>query len=137
MARIQGGVKFTSYINQVLKDMDRKEKGNRSKASALYRDEIKNTLAAHANLRDLREQKRKAKGKGGIPGPPGMETGTLYLNIDKYDGKGASYAGAMAPAYHMHLLEFGTKKSPAYPVVGPTGVKISPQLIVILSEPIA
>lgn len=133
--------KFTSYIDDVLKDMDRAEKGNRAKASTRYRDAIKDELAAHAQLSLHRETERKLRKRGAarnvIDGPPGMATGTMYLAIDKYDGSKASYAGAMAPAFHMHLLEFGTVKSPAYPVIRPTGEKIAGELINILSQPIA
>jgi hypothetical protein len=70
-----------------------------------------------------------------------MATATLYLSIDKHDGRLASYAGAMAPGYHAHLLEFGHKDVngkhvPAYPFIVPAFEKASPEIIRIVSKEI-
>lgn len=137
---------FTSYINEVFKDMDKIEKQHRAKASKLAQDTIKTELAAAASLHDLRLQARKSGAGGHIDGPPGMLTGTLYVNIDKYDGRQKSYAGAMYPAAHAHLLEFGhfVKSkigaiigwSRPCPFVEPAFEKIAGQIEDILSDSI-
>lgn len=130
-----GGAEFKSYINDVLKEMDKSEKNHRREAAKFAAEALRTGLAESARLHDMRIDARKLGAK--IPGRPGMGYGHLYMGIDYYNGARAAYAGVFAPAHHAHLLEFGTKKSPAYPFMVRTFVEISDKLKQILSATIA
>ena len=117
-------VRMDSFINDVLKDMDKAEFKGRQRGSSLVKRKMIAKLKNSADNWGAREVARRRFRKTGnrevVPGPPGTYKGDLLKGIDKKDGKRASYVGAMAPAYHAHLLEFGTENSPPYPFVFPT-----------------
>lgn len=115
------GVKFTSFINPVLKDMDKAELAGRRRASSLVKRAMVKKLKESADNWGKREIARRRFRKTGnreiVQGPPGTFKGNLLKGTDKVDGKRKSYVGAMAPAYHAYLLEFGTEHMPAYPYI--------------------
>jgi HK97 gp10 family phage protein len=92
------GIKMNgrSFINSVIRDMEKAEEKLLDKAAAYLRDKLK----------------AKVKNKGvSVPGnPPGKQSGDLIKGIKfvRADSGASRLVGFGKPASHAHLLEFGT-----------------------------
>jgi len=133
--------KFKSYLDEFEKELIKSNRSKMNRASGAVKREMLKDLEANAGKWGEREIARRRSRQTGtkqiVQGPPGTFTGNLKKGIDRYvnkTGTGA-YVGAMAPAYHMHLLEFGTKNMPAYPLIAPAFERKESQIKQILSEP--
>lgn len=89
-------VKYQSYVKSVFKDIEKAEKEVVKAASIHVRDKIKEKLT--------KSDMPSAAGQ-----PPHIKSGNLRKGI-KYQilDRDTAVVGAGSPAYHAHLLEFGT-----------------------------
>jgi hypothetical protein len=93
-------VRLESYIKDVIRDIGKPEKKARSKAAQHLVKKMKEKV-----------NDQYFKGYHSIPGePPGKITGDLQKGIGSKDinSKHKTLVGVGPPAYHAHLLEFGT-----------------------------
>ena len=103
--------KMTSknIIADVIKDLDKTE--------------LKRRTEAAQHLVRVMKAKVNKRGKSVSGGPPSRVTGDLFRGIVYKNLEHVTYAGLGPPAYHGHLLEFGTKerKTKKGPGSGPRG----------------
>ncbi|MBN1604620.1 MAG: HK97 gp10 family phage protein [Chitinispirillaceae bacterium] len=128
--------KFTSYLKDVQRDLDKGEKRNRKKAAAHLVSKLKENLS-----------KEYPAGTASPPGAaPGLVSGDYKKGIGSKDIGNATLVGVGPPAYHAHLLEFGTEdrftkdgtfrgRVEPRPVVYPTFEAEADEVKKILSEP--
>lgn len=96
-----------NLLKEVKKEIDKGAKRQRSAAASFVAKQIRKKIS------DV-----WFKGEHSAPGEaPGMVTGNLRKGVYTYNGKGSSFAGTHAPAYHVYLLEFGTKNMKPRPFV--------------------
>lgn len=95
--------KCTSFIKDAVKEIYREDKSLRGKAAQLVKERIK----AKIN-----------KTQPSLPGePPGKVTGNLLKGLSTENKKTVALVGFKAPAHHAMLLELGTKKMRARPML--------------------
>jgi HK97 gp10 family phage protein len=100
--------KFTSSLEKVFKDIASVDARLLTNAANHVRDKMKAKLS--------RTEKS-------LPGQaPGISSGNLKKGVKTVKSKDGqtAWVGAMAPAFHSMLLEFGTKKMRPRPFLAPT-----------------
>ena len=111
--------KLTSYTDSVMKDLQKGERDLRRKAGVHVRGKVR----AKIN-----------KTTPSIPGePPGKVTGNLLKGLATKTHPSTTLVGFKPPAYHARMLEFGTSKMAARPVLFPTFAEEAPTIKRILS----
>lgn len=134
--------KYTSYLAEIEKEMQNINRKKMARVGGVVQREMTKTLKDSADNWGKREVARRRTRQTGtksvVEGPPGTFKGDLQKGIDKHVelGGNAVYVGAMAPAFHAHLLEFGTATAPAYPFINPAFLKTESKCKQILSEPL-
>ena len=85
--------KYVSYVDDIMTQMEKSEFKLRKKAARHVRNKMR----------------RKVNGMGeSSPGqPPSKLSGNLRKGVKDSNGREASFVGAMSPAFHGHLVEFG------------------------------
>jgi len=92
-----------NYTKQVMKDLEKADKDLRGKAGRHVRSRIR----AKIN-----------KEQPSLPGqPPGKVTGNLLKGLAVKNGTPSTLVGFKAPGYHARMLEFGTLRMAARPVL--------------------
>ncbi|NIP32953.1 hypothetical protein GWN91_05890 [Candidatus Saccharibacteria bacterium] len=116
--------KYISHIKKVTQDFEKKDR------------ELVHKAAKHGEKAIKAKIGRRRKSRPGEP--PGKFSGNLFRGIKTKTGRARwhpySYVGAVSPAYHAHLLEFGTRKMRARPVILPTLIEEAPAMKRILAE---
>lgn len=114
--------KYKSYLDKVLKDMDKAEKKNLKKA------------ASHV-AKKLRQKLKVTAGRS-LPGqPPGKVSGELIKGVRyKVINRDSALVGFGPPAYHAHLMEFGTRIRKTKKGVNKGHVLPRPALIPVFNE---
>lgn len=96
MVDMQGDAMSGSWskIREVITELDKAEEAKLDKAAGYLRQKLKEKVS------------KKEISKPGEP--PGRQAGDLKKGINFSREPGARFVGFRAPAYHAHLLEFGT-----------------------------
>ena len=104
-------LKYQNFSKSIITDFKKKEKSATTKA------------AQHVK----KKMKEKVSNSGlSQPGqPPGKDTGDLQKGIDYQPISHAVLVGVGPPAYHAHLLEFGTQMRTVKNYHGKDGVQVS------------
>lgn len=100
--------KFTSTLEKTLKEISSVDSKLLTTAANHVRDRMKTKLS---------------KNEKSSPGQaPGLNSGNLKKGIKTVRSKDGetAWVGAMAPAYHSLLLEFGTRRMRPRPFLAPT-----------------
>lgn len=115
-------VKYTSFVSNVIKDIEKKD--------------AKLRLEAARHVRKVIRKKISKKFRSRAGDPPGLVSGNLRKGLKAAPGgKYHALVGFVRPAYHAHLLEFGTQKMAARPVLLPTLEEEKNNIIEILTKP--
>lgn len=93
---------FESYLQDVIKEIDKINTKNRKKAAAHVKKALRKKVAERFGI-----------------------SGNLYKGVDRYNGKESSFVGFMSPAQHAHLIEFGTDERFIKNYHGKQGVVVS------------
>jgi len=115
-----GFARVRSFTDAIMKDLQRSDRRLRQKAGLHVKAQVK----AKIN-----------KGGTSIPGePPGKVTGNLLKGLAVKTHPSTTLVGFKAPAYHARMLEFGTSKMAARPVLFPTFAEEAPTVKKILTD---
>jgi HK97 gp10 family phage protein len=110
---------FKSVIDKVMKDLKKEDAKLRLQAAKMIKEKIKEKINKHEKSN---------------PGePPGVFSGNLLKGIKTKNEEYSAIVGAVAPAYHAKLLEFGTKTMKPRPFLLPTMEENKPEMMEILS----
>lgn len=110
---------YASSISSVMKEIYAEDSALRREAAM----HVKRKIAAKIKRRHV-----------SLPGdPPGRNTGNFLKGLTMQNKKTVALVGFKRPAYHAHLLEFGTKNMKARPVLFPTFAEESATVQKILS----
>ncbi len=90
------GISFYSEIEKAIKYIEKGEFNARKRAAQ--------------HLRRKMRQKVSSKTKSAPGNPPGRGTGNLRKGIIYINGKQKTKVGVGPPAYHAHILEFGSEE---------------------------
>ncbi len=104
-------MKIVNKIPEIIKEMSISER--------------RSLIAAGSYLKKKLKEKVSSKGIS-LPGnPPGRDKGDLIKGIDYQPIEHAVLVGVGPPAYHAHLLEFGTQLRTVKNYRGHEGVEVS------------
>lgn len=112
--------KYTEFFKGAMKEIYRKDSELRMKAARYVRDKIREKIN---------------RDQPSLPGePPGRVTGNLLKGLRAENKKTVALVGFKAPAYHAMLLELGTQKMRARPMLFSTFAQEAETVKQILSE---
>lgn len=122
-------------VTTKLVGMDRLEADlvQREKQFVLAIDGFLGRLASTAAQR-MRDRMNAAPSPSPAGSVPGVVTGNLVKGVYAAHAKGSLTAAAGIKAPHWHLLEFGTVKMSARPVIRPTGLEVAEEGLQMMHE---